>query len=156
MFYPRTNPSPGPEFASHVNFTLVAWLERQKRPIMSNKDHELRLANEPTLKHNYLFVGTVANEHVQDEGILACYSRDLPKPEVDFSQYNQLYQGVITGHHDGGSPGGLMGTDIAQEAYELWLDCRARLSRGVSIPLGDPKFTGLNGYPKFRLCVVAP
>jgi hypothetical protein len=117
-------------------------------PSTSEESHEVVLNLKPELRQNYLFVGSVDFGSVGDEAILGCYTRDVKEPVVDFSQHNQVYSGVISGLHDGGVPGGNRASKIALQAYNLWLDGDARLSRGHPVPLGEPKFYEGDNVPR--------
>ena len=152
MTYTYTPDAPNrpAKFEFKGRYHLVAWVSSGRRPHVPDTSHELRLADEPKLSRDFLFVGSVSDDETFDEAILACYTRDTATPKIDFGQYNQNYSGAISGLHDGGSPGGNMGSEIARQAFDLWKDGRALLSRGVGIPLGVPRFEGLNGFPRLR------
>ncbi len=129
--------------------SVTGWVQGAAGPpSTSEESNEVVFNLKPELRHNYLFVGSVGFGSVGDEGILGCYTRDVKEPVVDFSQYNQVYSGVITGLHDGGIPGGNLGSDISLQAYNLWLDGEARLSRGFPVPLGEPKFYEGDNVPR--------
>ncbi len=150
IYHPDAPDRPG-HFEFQGRYRLVAWVGTGRPPRVAADSHELRLAEAPTLGREYLFVGWVSDDHNMDEAVLACYCRDTPVPVIDFGQFNQNYSGAISGLHDGGSPGGDLGAEISEQAYDLWLDGRARLARGFSLPLCPPRFEGLNGFPKLRL-----
>lgn len=144
-----------PNSPAHFHFRgcydLIAWVGTRRRPCIPETSHELRLNDSPTLDRDYLFVGWVSDDQDMDEAVLACYCRDTPVPVIDFSQFNQSYSGAISGLHDGGAPGGDLGSEIAAQAYDLWLDGQARLARGFGLPLGMLRFTGVNEFPKLRI-----
>jgi hypothetical protein len=118
----------------------IGWVQGAKGPVLAEGTNEVVFDQQPTLKNDFLFVGMVGDEISNDEGILACYTRDTPAPVVDFSQYNQNFAGIVSGLHDGGSAGGNAGTEIAGHAFEIWRDGSAKLARGVGLPLGVPQF----------------
>ena len=138
-------------FEFRGRYHLVAWVGTGRRPHVPDDSHELRLAESPTLGRDFLFVGWVSDDHNMDEAVLSCFCRDTPVPVVDFGQFNNNYSGAISGLHDGGAPGGDLGSEIAEQAYDLWLDGEARLARGFRLPLCPPRFEGINGFPKLRL-----
>ncbi len=126
----------------------VGWVRGATGPRLSENTNEVVFEMKPWMRRDYLFVGSVRNGPVDDDGILGCYTRDVNQPVVDFSQYTQVYSGVISGLHDGGIAGGNLGSEIALQAYNLWLDGDARLSRGYPMPLGDPKFYESDNVPR--------
>lgn len=143
-----------PITASHFTFEgrlrLTAWVKGRKTPAFPERNNVLVLDETPKYSQNYLFVGIASDEHTSDSAILACYTSGTSGPTVDFSQYNQSYAGMISGLHDGGIPGGNLGEGIAKRAYDLWLDADARLSRGITYPLLQPKFKNINRLPRLE------
>ena len=126
---------------------LIAWIRGRKAPPVPDGWSDLILDEEPHYRNDLLFLGGVSDAYTSDEAILACYTSGPAEPVVDISQFNQSYGGVISGLHDGGAPGGNLGSAIGKRAYDLWLDGEAALSRGVSYPLLPPKFLNGNRTP---------
>lgn len=145
--YSCPHPERAGVFTFHGARPTIGWVTGAKGPRIPANFNEVQFKKRPELRGDYLYVGMVTNREVPDEGVLGCYSRSATQPTVDFTHISHDYSGVISGLHDGGIPGGNLGSDIAVQAQNLWMDGEAWLCRGHAIPIGAPLFHIRNRIP---------
>lgn len=102
----------------------------------------LQLNDAPSFHQDLCRVGELAHAGAWDTAVLASY-RGGKSAIIDFSQLEKDFSGAMTDAHDGGTPGGRDGQELATEAMELWHDGEALLTTGCSYPLRLPRF----GWP---------